>query len=562
MTTKIRHVLYKKIAESLGNVEDASKIISHLNVQHKQLGVYSFTLPLKTKQYDVRNNIQTILNSDIKTDLNNITIEEDILSINVYRNDYIKQLLESNCHKVVPIILTNDNKNIIVEFSSPNIAKPFHLGHLRSTIIGNYVANINSFFNNNIKKINYLGDWGTQYGLIQIGMDMSNFDSKDIKRDPIRHIYNAYVFANKLAKDDPTIMNKAKEIFRQLETGESIAQEEWELFRKYTVEELQKTYKRIGITFDEYHWESMYSTRNIKEILSLMEKMHLLTNDKENRKVINIDSEKVIPLIKSDGTSLYLTRDVAAAIDRYKKYNFDSMYYIVDNTQSGHFTNLVQVLNKMDMSWAQRLKHVRYGRILGMSTRKGTAVFLEDILNEIRDVVKEKQMQSRTTKVSLNMSDNSSDILGISAIIINDLKQKRQKDYTFDWNTACNINGDTGVKLQYVHCRLVSLEENCGATFVPECDPSLLKEPIAEDLVFIISKFDNAVLKSYQDLEPCILVTYLFQLSQVINKALKILKVKGEAADVSNQRLLLFHVAKNVLSQGMKLLGITPLNKM
>lgn len=360
----------------------------------RQSGVFSFILPLQTKQYDLRNNIKAILNSDIKSDLSDITVEEDALSFNVFREDYIKRFLEGNCHKIVPQILVNDNKNVIVEFSSPNIAKPFHLGHLRSTIIGNYVANINSYLGNNVKKINYLGDWGTQYGLIQIGIDMSNLDSKKMQNDAIKSLYNAYVLANKSMENDSAIGDKAREIFRQLETGESIAYKEWELFRKCTTEELKRTYDRIGITFDEYHWESMYRLANIKETISLMENMNLLTYDEENRKVISLNSEKVIPIIKSDGTSLYLTRDVGAAIDRYKKYKFDLMYYVVDQTQSKHFTNLIEILHKMNMSWAERLKHIRYGRILGMSTRKGTAIFLEDILNEIREVMRGKQIQS------------------------------------------------------------------------------------------------------------------------------------------------------------------------
>lgn len=197
-----------------------------------------------------------------------------------------------------------------------------------------------------------------------------------------------------------------------------------------------------------------------------------------------------------------------------------------------------------------------------MSTRKGTAIFLEDILNEIRDVMREKQIQSPTTKVSLDISDNSSDILGISSVIINDLRRRRERDYKFDWNAAFDIEGDTGTSLQYVHCRLFNLEKNSGATLPTECYPSVLKEPIVDDLICIISNFENTVLRSYQDLEPSILVTYLFRLSHTINKALKILKVKGETADISDQRLLMFHVARNVLAQGMKLLGITPLQKM
>ncbi|EZA55983.1 hypothetical protein DMN91_002660 [Ooceraea biroi] len=565
MTNSVRTVILKKIADSLQDTNNINlaNIASYLHLKpHKINGAFTFMLPLKAEQYNIRNEVQNITNHDPNSIFDNINTENDAISFSLSRSKCIKEVLEYNCSTVSAPKFANNKKNVIVEFSSPNIAKPFHVGHLRSTIIGNCIANINSFMDNNVKKINYLGDWGTQYGLVQLGVEMANISEDEMKRNPIKALYTAYVTANKLAETDSSVSNRAREIFNNLETGTEVTCEQWKTFRDYTVDELKRTYGRIGITFDEYHWESMYSAKNIEKILTLMEKMQLLVTDEQNRKVVNLDGDKSVPVIKSDGSTLYMTRDIAAAIDRFEKNNFDCMYYVVDNTQADHFSKLLEILKRMKLPWADRLRHVKFGRLHGMRTRKGNVTFLEDILDTTRDIMRQKQKDSRTTKVQLDSMDNSSDILGISAMIINDLKRKRQRDYTLDWNSAFDLKGDTGVKLQYTHCRLVSLERNCGAVLTSECDPDSLREEVVDDLVVLIAKFEEVILKSYEEMEPCVLTVYLFNLSHAINKAFKTLKVKDESADVANQRLLLFHVARNILAQGMKLLGLMPLEEM
>jgi len=361
---------------------------------HKTEGIYSFLLPLKTRQYNIQNEVQNIINNDPNSIFNNISIENNTISFNVSRDRCVKEVLEQNCSTVSAPIFMNNKKNIIVEFSSPNIAKPFHVGHLRSTIIGNYVANINSFVKNKVKKINYLGDWGTQYGLLQLGINMTDISEDEIKSSPIKVLYTAYVNANKLAETDSSILDRARKIFNDLENGVGVTHEQWEVFKRYTVEELKRVYNRIGITFDEYHWESMYNAKNIEKIVTLMEKMQLLITDEKNRKVVNLDNEKSVPIIKSDGSTLYIARDIAAAIDRFEKNDFDHMYYVVDNTQASHFSNLLEILKQMQMSWAERLKHVKFGRLHGMRTRKGNIVFLDDILDTARDIVKQRQIDS------------------------------------------------------------------------------------------------------------------------------------------------------------------------
>ncbi|XP_012170429.1 probable arginine--tRNA ligase, mitochondrial isoform X1 [Bombus terrestris] len=564
MSNFIRTAIFKKIIKQLQNIDNACqyKIMSNLHIIfNKEIDTYTFVLPLKSKDYNLTNKVKDITDNDLKGDFDNITVQDNAIHFNVLRDKYIKQILESNLSGVRPP-LVDINKNIIVEFSSPNIAKPFHIGHLRSTIIGNCIANLNSFFQNQVTKINYLGDWGTQFGYVYIGMKMANIDNIEMQTDPIKTLYTAYVNANKLAKDDPSINESAKEIFRQLELEDNEVYKNWESIKQFTVLELERTYKRIGVTFDRYDWESMYTAKKINKIIDKMGEMQLLKLDNENRKVMPLSEEKSIPIIKSDGTSLYISRDIAAAIDRFERNKFDAMYYIVENGQTDHFTNLIQILNKMNLPWVDRLKHVKFGRVHGMSTRQGTVVFLEDILNKAKETMKQKQLDAKTTKIPLDKIDETSEILGVSGVIIQDLKQSRMNSYKFDWNLMLDMKGDSGIKLQYAHCRLCSLEELSSATLVTECDSSLLKEAEVDQLILLISQFDEVVLKSYEELEPCVLTIYLFHLCKAINIAWRKLSVKHQSNDLGNQRLLLFHIARITLAQGMKLLGLTPLEKM
>nr|CAD7457317.1 unnamed protein product [Timema tahoe] len=454
-------------------------------------------------------------------------------------------------------------EKVSIAVSSPNIAKPFHMGHLRSTIIGNFISNLHEHLGGKVVRINYLGDWGTQFGLLQVGLNMSNYTDEMIKQNPIQLLYQAYVTANQAAQNDSALGAKAREIFQSLEEGSFADIKKWENYRNYTVDELQRIYKRLGVTFDEYEWESMYSTVQIRSVLDQLEEKGILKLEEDGRKVVNLNNNRRATLVKSDGTTLYLTRDIAAALHRYGKHSFDRLLYVVENGQNDHFTALMGTMKQMDLLWAERMRHVKFGRIRGMSTRKGSVVFLKDVLDETRDLMHKKQLESPNTRIDLkSVSDTTSDILGVSAVIINDLKQKRQRDYEFDWNKALQLQGDTGSKLQYTHCRLYSLEQNCGAQLPTECDPSVLQETEAVLLVIEVARFGEVLNKSHEELEACILVTYLFRLCNLTNQAFKVLRIKDQDPHIASQRLLLFHSSRRVLQQGMNILGLKPLNEM
>ncbi|KAK9882098.1 hypothetical protein WA026_018943 [Henosepilachna vigintioctopunctata] len=516
-----------------------------LEILENQLGITNISEILKIHPDDI---IKKISFANNKANRN--------LQFDIERNIFIKDVIE-NCAKPD---FNLKPKTIVVEYSSPNIAKPFHFGHLRSTIIGNFLSNLNKFVYNKVTRLNYLGDWGTQFGFIKVGIDELNYSSRDIKNNPLKLLYESYVYANKLSQKDSSVSERAKSEYSKLEKGSLELQNIWKEYMGYTKDELEQIYKRLGVEFDEYNYESMYNLNNIQNVIQELQSKKVIEKKADGNQVASID-KKVVSILKSDGSTLYITRDIAAAIDRFHKYKFDKMYYIVDNSQSEHFKLLKEMLHRLDLPWANRLHHVKFGRIRGMSTRKGNAIFLKDILDECREIMIQKQLASPTTKVQVK-DDETSDILGVSCVIINDLKQRRQKDYEFNWDKVLQAQGDTGIKLQYTHCRLINLQENCGATLPDEFVPEALKEQEVMSLIKCMAKFQDVLYTTEEQHEACILVTYLFHLCNDISKALKVLKIKGTDPDVGAQRLLLFVKCRDVLHAGMSILGLKPLNKM
>lgn len=317
----------------------------------------------------------------------------------INKSIFIKDVIE-NC--ALPYINFNFS-NIVVEFSSPNVAKPFHLGHLRSTIIGNFVANLYEYFHNNVTKLNYLGDWGTQFGFVKVGLEELRYNKEDLKVNPIKLLYKSYVHANKLGESDPEILKKARSEFAKLENGSVEILEDWKVIMDFTREELEGTYKRLGVEFDEYHRESMYNINDIQNVINRLTGTNILQRQDDGKSVAVVNDRKV-SLLKSDGTSLYLTRDIAAAIDRFEKYRFDQMFYLADNSQHDHFFALKTILQKLNLPWAANIEHVKFGRVRGMSSRKGNAVFLKDILDECRELMVQKQIESPSNYEKLTLT--------------------------------------------------------------------------------------------------------------------------------------------------------------
>lgn len=342
--------------------------------------------------------------------------------------EYVKNQLPGSSHQ-----------NVVVEFSSPNIAKPFHVGHLRSTIHGNFLSNLHQVLGFNVTRLNYLGDWGTQFGLLQYGINQQWYKWAEIQQNPIKLLLEIYIKANSLADKDNSIATEARALFQKLENGDEKLLEIWKNIRHFTVKELTAMYDRLGVKFDKFEWESQYGMKHIAEVLQTLEKSSLISTTKEGKKVAWLNNERTITLVKSDGSSLYITRDIAAAIDRFDRFKFHKMLYVVDNAQTDHFDALKQILSKLKHSWANNIEHVKFGRINGMSTRKGTAIFLTDVLDEAYQRMRSKQLASSTTKVDVDSSPETTRMLALSAVFIHELKQRRQRDYTFLWDEALKV---------------------------------------------------------------------------------------------------------------------------
>lgn len=470
---------------------------------------------------------------------------------------------------------SKNGQTVVVEYSSPNIAKPFHAGHLRSTILGNFISNLYEGMGYKVVRINYLGDWGTQFGLLAAGFYKYGND-EELKSNALQHLFQVYVKVNQdtaheistSQTDNPDSMyQQGRQIFQKIEKGDKRYLELWKRFQLLSIEEYKKMYSRLGISFTVYHGESMYS-KSAQNLLEDLQALGLLKVDQKSGvgyvDVSNDDASSRVTLSKSDGTTLYLTRDLCAAKDRKEKYNFHKIHYVVDNGQKIHFANLKAVLAKMKESWVLRTGphfHIGFGRVLGMSTRKGEVVFMKDILDEAQSIMLQKRRETRTTK-DVHDEDAVADILGISSILVQDLKERRNRDYKFNWEKCLNFKADSGVFLQYAHARLNSLQLTCGTQLSNQVDYSLLQEQDAFKLVLHICRYDEVLRDTMQTFEPCIVVQYLFQLAHLSNQAHRELLVKGQPEDLAQARLLLFHCTQQVLANGLRLVGVPPLDKM
>uniref|UniRef100_A0A3Q0RJN9 Probable arginine--tRNA ligase, mitochondrial n=1 Tax=Amphilophus citrinellus TaxID=61819 RepID=A0A3Q0RJN9_AMPCI len=444
-----------------------------------------------------------------------------------------------------------DRVNMFVCCSSPNIAKKFHAGHLRSTVIGNFIANLKQSLGNNVIRMNYLGDWGMQFGLLGAGFGQFGCPDK-LKQNPLQHLFEVYVRVNKEAEHDEDMKQAARDFFRQLEQHESHAVSLWQQFRDITVKEYQHIYKRLGVHFDVYSGESFHQDQ-AQEVVQQLQSRGLLKTSEKGTGVVDLspsrDMSNVCTLLRSDGTTLYITRDIAAAINRREKYSFDEMIYVTDKSQENHFSQLFQILLAMGHSWADRCRHVSFGLVQGMKTRAGEVVFLEDVLDEARARMLHNMSQSNTTKELENPEDTAEKV-GISALIIQDFKGPLQSDYKFDWDRMLQAQGDTGVFLQYTHARLCSLKLRNKGVEAAAFDPALLSEQTSIAILQHLLRYDEVLYQSSQDLQPKSFCSH------------RELPVKGSAEAVAQARLRLFNGARSVLANGMRILGITPVNKM
>lgn len=467
-----------------------------------------------------------------------------------------------------------ENKKVIIEFSSPNIAKPFHAGHLRSTIIGGFLSNLYEKLGWEVIRMNYLGDWGKQFGLLAVGFERYG-DEEALKKEPIKHLFDVYVRINKdielegdsLPEEEST-NGKARAYFKKMEDGDSDALKIWSKFRELSIEKYIDTYARLNIKYDVYSGESQVSKEAMEKALKIFKEKNL-THEDRGATLIDLTkfNKKLGKTIvqKSDGTTLYLTRDVGAAMDRYEKYQFDKMIYVIASQQDLHTAQFFEILKQMGFPWAKNLQHVNFGMVQGMSTRKGTVVFLDNILEETKDKMHEVMRKNEQKYSQIVNPDEIADLIGISSVMIQDMQAKRINNYEFKWERMTSFEGDTGPYLQYAHSRLKSVERNsCNIT--PDkwvnSDFSLLTEPAAVTLVRILSQYPDVLRNAIKTHEPATVVTYLFKLTHQVSSCYDVLWVAGQTEELATARLSLYAAARQVLNNGMNLLGLTPVDRM
>lgn len=498
----------------------------------------------------------------LKTDLENVlsqalVFEAGELAMPIDRASFLQEsLCSAGCApRLVP------SQRIVVDFSSPNVAKPFHVGHLRSTVLGHSLCNLLSFAGHHVTRLNYLGDWGTQCGLLIAGFNKYG-NNEELTKDPLKHLLSVYVAANAEAEKNPAFRAEALQHFTDLEAGQQEVLDQWQRWRQLSLDGYGQQYKRLGVSFDVLDAESRHSHAAL-DLLERLRAEEKLTSRGDG--VLGIECQEFVPLARSSGASLYLTRDVVAALERKERYDFDWAYYVVDRSQAEHFRRLALVLEQLGVEWSDRVQHVPFGRIRGISSRKGIGegMLLDDLLNEAVHRARQSMEQAPTTRVKEEVNAQFvAEQLGLAAVVVNFLRGRRNRDITFDWHQALHAAGDSGVSLQYAHARLCSLEEKAGLPVETEAAVDLLQEPCALALAVQVARFEEVVCSAVDQLEPCIVAQYLFALSHAIGRATKELPVKNQGLFIAKARLLLFHASRVTLAQGMRLLGVEPLTAM
>lgn len=452
-------------------------------------------------------------------------------------------------------------QTVVLDYSSPNIAKSFSVGHLRSTMIGNSLKLILNRCGYKTVSINYLGDWGTQFGKMIVAIEKwGNLD--EIKKDPINQLGKLYVKINNEEKDHPELAEESREAFRKIELGEKKYVDMWKWIREESLKESEQIYKLLNVSFDSYNGEAFYNDK-MDTVVKELEDKGLLIED-QGAKIVELGDSIPPALIKrSDGGTLYITRDLAAVFWRKKEYNFDKALYVVGGEQKLHFTQLKGVLAKMGHEdLADSITHVNFGLVLKdgkkMSTRKGNVVKLYDILEQ---AIEASYKQIEEKNPDLENKDEIARKVGVAAVVFNDLKNFRGLDYEFDINQMVRFDGLTGPYLQYTSVRINSILETNNFD-VNNMDTSLFIKSHYFELVRQIASFKQIIEKAANEYSPNIIAKYLLAIAQSFNKFYALEKINVSDEKVRNTNFALAYAVRTIINEGLALLGIESVEKM
>ncbi|CCZ18428.1 arginine--tRNA ligase [Clostridium sp. CAG:780] len=455
-------------------------------------------------------------------------------------------------------------QNIVIDYSAPNIAKPFHIGHLRSTVIGQALYNIYKYLGYNVTSINHLGDYGTQFGKLIEGYKRWGAEY-DIENNPIDELMQIYVRINNLCKEDESVLEECRNNFKKLEDGDPYCVEIWKKFRELSLKEFDKVYDILGVKFDSLNGEAFYSDK-MPEIIDILKKAGKL-EESEGAQVVKLgDDMPPCLIIKSNGSTTYATRDLAAIMYRARTYDFDKAIYVTSYEQILHFKQVFATAKYLglDEKYTNGLVHVPFGMILlktgKMSTREGKVIKLEDLLNEA--IEKSKEIIEKKNPELENKEDVAKKV-GVGAIIFNDLSNGRIKDEIFDWDIMLNFNGETGPYVQYTTVRAKSVLEKAG--YIPnvkEVNVEKLNDKDSQKIINQLYNF-NSILKNVTEKEePSILARYLVDLAQNFSSFYNNCHIITEDKEMQDARLYITYIVKTILEKGLNLLGIQVPEKM
>ena len=452
-----------------------------------------------------------------------------------------------------------EGRTIVMDYSSTNIAKPFHIGHIRSTVIGDSIKRIFKFLGYKTVGINYLGDYGTQFGMLIQAYKMWG-EKEKIEADPIPELLKLYVRINEEIKNDEDLHNKCRMWFKKLEDGDPEAVEIWKWFREVSLEEFNRVYKMLDIEFDSYNGESFYQDK-MAATVKLLEDKNLL-EDSEGAKIVNLDEFDLPPalIIKSDGSTIYLTREITATLYRKKVYDFYKSLYVVGSQQNLHFKQFRAVLKKMGYDWEKDCVHIAFGMVSAedgaLSTRSGNIIYLEDVLNKavskVRDILDEREKTGITGNYD---KEDLAHAVGIGAVKFQELFNQRIKDYVFDWDKILSFEGETAPYVQYTHARICSLLKKGNFNIKDEISNFDLNEEEI-NIVRNIMRFTDVVIDASEKYEPYFITRYIVDLSKDFNKFYNAHKIITDDEVTTKKRLLISYGVKTVIKEGLDLLGI------
>ena len=447
-------------------------------------------------------------------------------------------------------------KAVVIDFSSPNIAKPFHIGHIRTTVIGNALYKIYDSQGYNVVRVNHLGDYGTQFGKLIVAFKL--WGSKEaVEANPIPELLKLYVKFHEEAEQKPEMEDEARAWFTKLENGDEEAKALWQWFRDESLKEFARVYDLLDIEFDSYAGESFYSDKMGVVIDQLKEKGLLVQSQGTN--VVDLEEFNMPPALitKNDGSTLYMTRDLAAAIYRKNTYDFDKCIYVVGSQQSLHFQQLFKVLELMGYEWSKDLIHVPFGMVAleegTMSTRKGRVVFLEDVL---------KQAVEKTKEIVLSKNPNAKNVeqiakqVGVGAVVFQELSNSRIKDYTFSWSRTLSFEGETGPYVQYTHARCCAVLRKAEEEVTADINYDLLSEGDGAEVLKVIGSFNKAILAAMRKNEPHIITRFVLDLAQAFNKFYHDNPILVDDVEVRKARLALVAATRQTIENALTLLGM------